>query len=363
MPVTLEDVAAKAGASITTVSFVLRGKTKQARISDQLSQRILTAARELGYRRDEYAAAMITGKANASGFLILDDLNEFNSRILNGILSAAGKHDHLIKIVNVPHNTSPDEIAGICARQRFVSLITYNDIQLSVRLAERLVRHNIQTIAIGAFGKTHETETPSDIPVIKTDNRTGGRLAFEHFYSLGHRRFCVVTLRDKRKWAYERLQGFLDAARDAGTPVPTENILSFDRMVTELSETEIPPEFPVSYFQGKNGATALFTYNDYTALNIMMRLQRAGVRTPEDVSVIGYGDSFFTPHSYPGITTLRESFDEMGALCVRLIVKARDNKFVSGAEECRLIPPRLTARASTSAPRTHFIPKLNSYNS
>lgn len=362
MSVTLEDVAAKAGASITTVSFVLRGKTKQARISDRLSHRILIAARELGYRKDDYAAAMITGKANASGFLLFDNLNEFSSRILNGVLDAAGQYDHLIKIVNVPYSTSLDEIADICVRQRFTALITYNDIQLSTQLARRLSNCNIQTIALGAFGKNQEAGLPATIPVIETDNYTGGRLAFEHFYSLGHRRFCVMTLRDKRKWAYDRFRGFCDAAADAGTPVLPKNILSFERMVTEVPEAELPPAFPGSYFQGKNGATALFTYSDYSALHMMMRLQKAGVRTPDDVSVIGYGDSFFSPYSYPDITTLRESFDEMGALCVKLIIEARDNHSVSGSEGGRMIPPKLVARGSTSAPRTHLLSKRKSSN-
>lgn len=346
MSVRLSDIAKLVNIDKGSVSRVLRSDVRANELRPETRHRILEAARKLGYRRDDMAAAMTLGKGNVSGFLVQYGYNEYTARILNGMLSEAGKFDHLIKLISVNPSTKMEEIADFCVRQRMTALTTYNSLSDSEGLRRMLLKHQILLVQIGSDRHFPEVNTFS------LDHYAGGRLAFEHLYSLGHRRFVLFGYLESADWAELRNKGFCDAAREAGIKIPPRcKLLSmcpaYDDSQEELSQTNLK-----KLFVGRFRSTAVFAFNDMLGINMISRLQHLGLSIPGDVSVMGFGAAEAGLAVYPKLTTVNDPVEKMGVCAVRLILENKERKSDVESGLHQYFQPELMVRNSTAVPKS-----------
>ncbi len=337
MPVTLKEVADKAGVTVSTASRALSAD-KSSLVNPDTRRRVQQAATELGYRGNVQASALRRGKSGTIGVIVADLSNPFLGPVLRGIASALGRSD-LLPIMTETRDSSHD-LKQICDKllaQRVDGLIIaagrYGD-----RTTLKRVASEVPTVlAVRAL-------PGSGIPAVAHDDVTGGRLAAQHVLSLGHR--SVAQLEGPQDiWSFAgRGQGFregLAAADVVGIEIDANVHLPNMDAGRELATALLDGDYPLP--------TAVFAHNDSIAVGAMVTFREAGLSCPEDISIIGYNDMPLTDQLQPPLSTIRLPGFDLGRMAADLVVTRIDG--TSGLTELVLLAPELVVRGSTAAPR------------
>lgn len=335
MAATIVDVAARAGVSTATVSRVLSG-TVAARPATR--ERVLAAARELAYRPSGVARALKGNRTRTIGLLITDIENPFYPQIVR----AAEDEAHARGLGLLLCNTAEDperELAylDLLLDRRIDGLIVASGRTIR-RHARRLAGIGMPVVGVNAAGHS------AALPGVTTGQRRGARLAADHVLELGHRRIGHITAPDARAAAARlRRAGITDALRAAGLPPESLIVAEGDerigggiRAATELISRRLPP-------------TAIVCYNDLTAIGALRAVRQAGLRVPDDASIVGFDDIEMAAWTDPGLTTVRQPTDEMARWAVARLADALDGQEPGGDRHVTLTPS-LVVRASTAAP-------------
>lgn len=339
--VTMRDIAEKAGVSKTTVSLVLNNRGKNLRVAAKTAERVLREAANLGYRRDEMARAMRTGRTSVFAFLASEFANDHCMRVLDGMMEACAETDYSLKTIKIRSGRRAEDVAVECRKHRFAGVVCYalGDAGFLRELQFLLARSDVP-MAIAT----------SDHPIgrgvhVTPDNVQGGRLVFDHLYSLGHREFHVPFIFRDEPWARERVEGIRLAAAERG--------IDLSGMIDELPgnlETDAPEV--IRRMRRERPPTAVIALSDRSALSVVTGLMRAGFKVPEDVSVTGYGDADLGRFLNPALTTVAEPHIEVGNKIVELLLEemgreeGRKRGFTSEIKE--VLEVKLVARDSTA---------------
>jgi LacI family transcriptional regulator len=173
------------------------------------------------------------------------------------------------------------------------------------------------------------------------DNRLGAHLAAEHLLSLGHRQIAFITGAHQHADALERRAGFEETLQAAGLKLDPD-------LVAEGAYTEPSGQQAAQALLARGKPfTALFASNDQMAIGAALALHRAGLRVPQDVSLVGFDDVAVAEFSIPPLTTVRQSVGEIGAQAATALLDLLADR----PPRVTLTPPRLVVRESTAAPR------------
>jgi LacI family transcriptional regulator len=332
---TSADVAARAGVSRTTVSFVLNGRADSG-IPEDTRQRVMDAARELGYQPHGAASALAGGSSHTIGLVLRQSAEQVAvdallAETLWGIGSEA--HQGGYRVLVEPVSPDRGRYSDLVMSQRVDGLIVSGPRVDDEELA-RLVRDGFPIIVQGSL--------PSlDVPSVDVDNRAGARTAVEHLLSLGHRRIgCVTNAPLAYTSASERLAGYGDALADAGVDADPDLVVegAFDAASGWSATAVLLARAP--------DVTALFVASDIVAFGALRALREAGRRVPADVSVVGFDDIPLAQHFDPPLTTIRLPARALGAAAGRALVERLEGR--AGSERI-LLPTELIVRESSVA--------------
>jgi DNA-binding LacI/PurR family transcriptional regulator len=341
--VTMRDISVRAGVSRSTVSFVLNGKHTLMGVNEETRQRVLQTAEELGYRRNELARAVVTGKNRVLGFVVNAGFvdSEVVARILTGIQDEAEANRYSIQMIRLSGDNNL-EIIRRCVELRptGVAGIAIPDAALELLRLE-MSRFQIPIAVIDSV-PPFEGSTR-----ILSDDLLGCALAIEHLASLGHRRIAYIGGRPDSVVGQLRKEGYYRAMTKLQLPVldgydevgywEIDNIeVATQRLFTEL------PFCP----------TAVFCADDKTAMIACRTIRSLDLKIPEDISVVGFADLMMSKYNDPPLTTIAQPFREMGKTAVRrlLAVAAQidQGEDFSGTYEEERLPTTLILRRSTA---------------
>ncbi len=306
---TSADVAARAGVSRTTVSFVLTGRAGAA-ISEETRRRVQDAARELGYQAHGAARALAGGRSHTIGLVLLQAPEQVSGDAhlvdtLWGIGSEVGKGDY--RVLVEPMGFTSVGYRDLLASHRVDGLIVSGPRSDDTALVE--------TIGEG-FPIVIKGSLPGiDVPSVDVDNRAGARLATDHLVAAGHRRIGLIT---NAPLAYtaaaERLAGYRDSLAAAGLERADDLVAEglFDAtsgLVAMRSLLERAPDL-----------TAVFVASDVVAFGALAALRESGRRVPDDVSLVGFDDIPLSSHFDPPLTTVRVPARELGVAAGRALL-------------------------------------------
>ncbi|EFH84167.1 LacI family DNA-binding transcriptional regulator [Ktedonobacter racemifer] len=301
------DIAERAGVSISTVSRVLNNVSG---ISPELRQHVMGIATELGYYDSASTARLEHIGLFTTTFNPGSNLDTFNTNILHGVEGECRQHDIQLSYSIFEENKAGTAFMLKKIRERQVEgalLISVNEREI----VEQLLNLNIPTALINV--------DQSDLPVdtFLPDNFGGGLQATRHLIAQGHRHILHITkpATVNRRTLYRRNEGYRSALQEADIP--------FDpRLVLEcpLGVEEVQSALRDLLMSGEPLFTAIFCVNDASAIGAMRALQEAGLRVPEDVSVIGFDDIPTASLLTPALTTMRVDCKEMGLLATRRLV-------------------------------------------
>ncbi|WP_226344589.1 LacI family DNA-binding transcriptional regulator [Agilicoccus flavus] len=333
--VTLGVVARTAGVSKGTASKALN---RRGDISESTRLRVEEVARRLGYARGRGAASP-AGTTTVS--VVFDSLdNHYASTILDALVTEAAELDaavvlstwHRVRREPVPGGVPWLERAHARGAEAFVFITT----PVSAQHVATCRRLGAPLVLVDPAAPT-----PLGAMSIGATNWRGGVQATEHLLRLGHRRIVFLGSPPASTPGNERLAGYRSALHRAGMPAEGE-------LVVAGSFSPADADRLVGLLTGPDRPTAVFAASDAVALGVVDVARRLGLRVPDDLSLVGFDDSYAAPTASPPLTTVRQPLTDMGALAVRVAVeRVRAPRTATPPVE---MATRLVERASTAPP-------------
>ncbi|MEU7693004.1 LacI family DNA-binding transcriptional regulator [Microbispora hainanensis] len=326
---TVAEIAHLAGVSAPTVSRVLNG---HAGVALATRQRVEAVLREHGYRRRDSEPAAIIELV----FHALESL--WALEIIQGVEQVAREHELAVVLTEMQGRLTPGRAwtEQVLARRPTGVVAVFSE--LTVQQQSQLATRSIPLVVLDPTGEPlHET------PSVGATNWTGGMAATRHLLDLGHRRIAMLSGPTQWPCCRARLDGYRAAMDAAGVPVDPALVRTSTLYVegglrdgTELLRLPDPP-------------TAVFCSNDLQALGMYEAARRAGVRIPDDLSVVGFDDLSFTQWAGPPMTTVRQPLVQMGAAAARMVLALSEGERL---EQHRVeLATTLVVRDSTAPPR------------
>jgi DNA-binding LacI/PurR family transcriptional regulator len=338
-PVTLRDVAERAGVSITTVSRILNGRETGVPIRDATRERILVAAADLGYRPNMLARALRGSRSWLLGVIVRDISDPFHIQVLRGINEAARARDYRLFLGHLDWRPSEAAVFGSMFEQSHADgIVLIGDMVGGDATVDALAdRH---PYIVGVTDRVSRRRVPG----IYSDNDLGTRLALDHLWTLGHRDvICVVDERMAdgpfRASIYERYlqeRGAGDRVRvyHADQPDPGPSY----RLGREL----------LAGFDRPGRPTAIFAASDTIAIGLLQAAFQHGIRVPDELSIVGFDDVDAATYMIPPLTTVSQRGTEMGAMAADLILDMIEKQRAVADVDDIVVTPRLVVRQSTA---------------
>lgn len=333
---TSADVAARAGVSRTTVSFVINGRS-DVQIPAVTWRRVENAARELGYHPHGPARQLAAGASLTIGLVMRQSAEQVaaDMNLPNYLwgLAAAARADGYRVLVE-PLAAGDGTYASLLRSRRADGLIVSGPRDDDEELGD-LVRDGFPIVIQGS-------RPDLDAPSVDVDNRAGAQGAVEHLLGLGHRRIaCITNAPLHYTAAAERLQGYIDAMDAAG--------LGHDPALRVEGAFEAGSgHAAMAALLREVQPTAVFVASDVVAIGALRGLRDAGLRVPADVSVVGFDDIPIAAHVDPPLTTIHLPAGALGETAGRLLLDRIAGRPVPPRT---LLPTDLIVRDSSGRPR------------
>ncbi len=319
MRVRLKDVAAEAGVQPSTVSLILNKRPQSKRFSPAATQRVLDAAKRLGYQPNASARALVTNRTYNIGFIIPEYvenrwLNPFYASYLNGIDEVCIKYNYNL----IVHCCSPKKTMEM-AFPRSVNEKNIDGLILSSELGTNMLKYfeqmNLPCVRLGFSGEA----ASSPLPVIGPDTLKGRLLILEYLSRLNHRRvMCLYGGSQYSKNISRQLEEHLCNSS------LSKKIRIFSEYTSHASCDSTSASIFFSLYFGipeNERPTALIT-NPQTCMSILKEMKKYGLNCPRDLSVVSMYDFDVFDYTFPGITSLKYNNAEIGAYAAENLIAA-----------------------------------------
>ncbi|MBC9725437.1 LacI family DNA-binding transcriptional regulator [Streptomyces sp. TRM68367] len=329
-PARIQDVAAAAGVSVSTVSNVLN---RPERVNAQTAERVRNAVAALDYVPHPGAAGLRTGHSSSIGLVLPDVANSFYSRIARGAAEAA--YDHGYALVLCHSGDAPEREQGyftMLVQQRAVGVVV---VPLSADPG-RLTRLRERGIPLVLADREMPDEEGCSVSV---DDVAGGRIAVQHLLDRGATDILVVNGERGIRQCADRYQGARQSVR-------TRRAARLDQVVAEEMTVAYGTKIADQLDELPDG---VFCTNDFLAAGLCRGLTERGVRIPGDIQVVGYGDLDIASFGATTLTTVRQPVEDLGRAAVEMLLDEIEAR-AEHAHETRVFAPGLVIRDSTRPP-------------
>ena len=329
-PVTLRTLANHLGLSLTTVSVVVSDSPAAQAIPLVTRKRILDAASELQYRPNYFARSLRKKRSMSVGVLVAEMSEGYFTLVMNGVeeyLMAAG-YFYLL----ASHYWQPallEDYPKMLLERSVDGLLLIN--------TPTPKRIDIPIVSISGH------DNIEGVTNIQLDHKVAVRLALEHLAALGHTRVAFMKGQEQTADSDYRWREIMETARDCGMEVCPELLI----WLTENSWSPALGYEPVKAMLSRTrDFTALFAFNDIAAIGAIRALHEAGLRVPDDVSVIGFDDVLSASFGIPSLTTVRQPLRQMGQSGVEHLLQRINNPQAPYPQRV-IMQPELVIREST----------------
>jgi LacI family transcriptional regulator len=329
-PISLKELAKHLDLSPSTVSVVLNNVAGRS-ISEATRIRVREASERLRYRPSMLAKSLRQRQTQTIGVLLPDVREGYHAQVLGGIASELERQRYSYLIAQ--HRHEPDRI------NEYTEILLSRGAEGFIAIDTHLTHSpHVPVIAVAGHQRL------VDVTNVILNHDHAATLTIRHLHELGHREIAVIK---GQRWSSDtptRWTATVSAARKYGIVIPAVLVVQLDREVTS-------PEIAYSHVQrllcaGKQ-FTAIICFNDIAALGAIRAINDAGLRVPDDISVVGFDDIALAVFARPSITTIRQPLQQMGETAARLLLDRLRNNARHQAEVA--VEPELIVRESTSS--------------
>jgi len=329
--VTLKAVAERVGLAPGTVSAVLNNAPSARSIPEHTRQRIHAAAQELKYRPNFLARSLRKKRTYTVG-LILEEIGDaYGSLVISGVEAYLRQHNYF-----------------------FLTVIHRHDISLLRDYSQLLIERAVEGFITVDTSLQESPPLPTvsvaghrilkGVTNIVLDQEKGARVALEHLVKLGHSKIAFMKGQPFSSDSEDRWNAICGVTRDLGLVMDPDLIvhLEFDDPSPQLGYP-----YAKQLLARKKPFTALFAYNDISAIGAIRAIQEEGLRIPHDISVVGFDDIPWAAFNTPSLTTVRQPLIKMGQIAaetvIRMIEQGQEQEYPAEIA----IEPTLAVREST----------------
>jgi LacI family xylobiose transport system transcriptional regulator len=327
--VTLAEVAAQAGVSLSTVSKVLNGRTD---VSAATRTRIEQLLENHGYRR----RAATSSHAPLIELVFPELESVWAMELIRGVEDVAKQQKASVVLSESGDRHAPGRewVEGVLQRRPLGVVLVFSSLPDKVK--KQLRSRAVPFVIIDPAG-----DPEADVPSVGSANWSGGMAATRHLTDLGHRRIAIVTGPADMMCSLARLDGFRSAMTMAG--------LETDERLVRFGDFHVQGGFAhaMELLDGPDRPTAVFAGSDLQALGVVEAARRKGLSVPEDLSVVGYDDVPLAQWSSPPLTTVHQPLRQMAQEAARMLLQPQDAARPALRME---LATRLVVRQSTAAP-------------
>jgi len=332
---TLKELAKHLGLTKGTVSAVLNDSPYAKAIPQHTKDRIIAAAAELNYHPNFFARSLRKKRTFTVGVIAAEIGDAYGSVVISGIEALLSERKYFF--VTVVHHHDPQllrlysDILQTRGSEGFITIDTTVD---------QIPR--LPTVVISGHRKME------GVTNITLDHIKAAQLVLGLLLELGHREIAVIKGQPLSADSTARYQGIVGAAQELGIELRPE-------LTTQLDGDDPSPqkgyETTKELLSRKVPFTALFAYNDISAVGAIRAIKETGLRVPEDISVVGFDDIREAAYHLPSLTTVRQPLRKIGALAAETLIERIEGR--DGHEAGILVEPELVVRESTApAPKS-----------
>jgi len=327
--VTIQDVARRAGVSISTVSRVLNRKVD---VASETQDRVAAVIAELGYTSSLAARSMRSRKKNMIGLVVPDIGWPYSIEIMKGINRAIAELPFDLLV----YTTGDVKKSGTAQHeQHYVSLLSNSMTDGVIVVAAAATEFNTDAPIVSVDPHVINPNYPS----VQGRNYQGALDVTNYLLSLGHRRIAFIGGRPEIASAGRRLKGYQDALQGAGIELNDALIVPGD------FSTATGRQRALHLLSLEDQPTAIFASNDQSAIGVFQAAEELGLSIPDDLSVVGFDN--IAEAKYLGLTTIDQFLADMGYVAMQMLLKLINNEALD--EPIHKMPTKLVIRSSCRA--------------
>jgi len=330
--VRLKDIAERAGVSVMTVSKALRDEPD---VSATTKTRIKLLAQQMGYVPDSSAQGLRTRTTKLFGLVVSSLTNPIFSRVILAIEERAyelGYQVLLAHSLNIPEREEAAVLRMLSRRVDGLFISPVYRIGTEARIYQELAGRRIPTVLLG-----HPAPFCTQFTSVASDDLEGSYSATQHLLKLGHQRIAFLGGPAAAPWSKERFEGYRRALREVGRDVDDKLVFQAGRGIEDGAKAAL------QMINENCAVTAVQTVNDLVAVGCAQSLLKQGLRIPDDISVVGFGNVLLSEHFCVHLTTVRQSKFRLGVAAMELM----QNLLLGRRAESKRLSAELIIRASS----------------
>jgi len=333
-PVNLKSLAESLGLAPATVSLVINRSPASCSIPKRTKDRILAEAKRLNYRPNFLARSLRNQRSFTIGVVVPEVSEGYAALVMSGIEDDLLQEGYFYFVVSHRHRTDLIEEYPRILLDRAVEGIIAIDSPCGRALP----------VPVVSVSGHREVEGVTNIVL---DHSLAAKLALTHLFQLGHRKIALIKGQGFSSDTEPRWRAIQDAADELGLSI---NPKLTAQLEGDSSSPALGYEVTKKLLAAKDDFTALFAFNDVSAIGAIRAIREAGRRVPGDVSVVGFDDIQSAAFQYPGLTTVRQPLRRMGEIAAQTLLQ-RINKSSKNGQPPKsvTVEPELVIRESTAA--------------
>ena len=332
--VSLKNLAEHLGLSKAAVSLVINRSPSAKSIPRHTQERIRAAARELNYRPNFMARSLRRQRSFTVGVVVPEISEGYAALVLSGIEDHLLDEGYFYFVVSHRHRKDLLEEYPLLLQQRSVEGLIAVDTQCTVGV-------DVPVVAVSGHREI------AGVTNIALNHTRAAKLALEHLTKLGHSRIAFIKGQEFSSDTEVRWEAVLASARKLGLEV---NRVLTGQLEGESSSPQLGYEVTRKILGTNEPFTALFAFNDVSAIGAIRALREAGRRVPEDVSVVGFDDIQSAAFQNPALTTVRQPLREMGVIAAETLLRRINAPGKMPYPKAITIEPEFIVRATTAPP-------------
>jgi len=327
---TLKAVAQHLGLTPGTVSAVLNDSPSARSIPQQTKLRIHAAAKELNYRPNFFARTLRNKRTYTIGVIAEEIGDSYGSLVISGIEEYLRKRDYFFLTVVHRHDQ------GLL--NRYSQMLSERGVEGFITVDTTVNEEpSLPTVAVAGHKKV------KGVTNIVLDHYRAASLALNHLAGLSHERIAFMKGNPVSSDSKDRWQAICDVAREIGLKIDPALTVQID---IDVPSPQLGYPFAKQLLARNKPFTALFAYNDISAIGAIRAFQESGFRVPEDISVMGFDDISGAAFNTPSLTTVRQPLGRMGQVAAQTLLERIEGKQDYPSEIA--IEPELVVRESTA---------------